>query len=128
MTGIDKGIRAVNYLIDIICVALISILIFMVFPEINYSFSFYTIVFVYYSVMEISMQQTLGKMFTKTIVVNKYGQKPHFTLILMRSFLRLMPWDALSYLFGTEQGFHDKLSLTKLVYNKKNLVNINQSN
>lgn len=71
--------------------------------------------FFYYLISESLFQKTIGKIITKTHVVDKTGNKPKFRLILMRSFLRIIPIDGLSYLFGSEQGFHDKLSFTRLI-------------
>jgi uncharacterized RDD family membrane protein YckC len=71
--------------------------------------------FLYNFSFEIYNGQTLGKYITKTKVVYKDGSKPSFLNLFMRSILRLIPIDALSYLFGSEQGFHDKLSSTRLV-------------
>ncbi len=59
-------------------------------------------------------------MITKTKVVHKNGGKASFLKILMRSFWRLIPFDSISYLFGTEVGMHDKLSATRLVKRTKN--------
>lgn len=75
---------------------------------------YYRIFFLYYFILELFFQQTLGKMFTKTFVVTKDGKKPSFLNILIRSFCRIIPLDALLYLFGSELGMHDKVSLTKL--------------
>ncbi len=77
--------------------------------------SFYFVMFFYYLTFEAYNGQTIGKRITKTEVVNKYGTKPSLLKIIFRSFLRLIPIDSLSYLFGSEQGFHDKLSSTRLV-------------
>jgi len=70
--------------------------------------------------MELFIKQTLGKMITKTTVVHKDGSSPSVLNILMRSFWRLIPFDSLSYLFGTEVGMHDKLSSTRLIKRIKN--------
>lgn len=68
----------------------------------------------YYLIFESIFGQTIGKMVTKTKVVNKKtGQKPRFTSILIRTLSRLIPIDFLSYLI-TPNGIHDLLSKTEL--------------
>jgi uncharacterized RDD family membrane protein YckC len=71
--------------------------------------------FLYYFLFELLTSQTLGKMITKTKVVDKYGSKPHVFRIGIRSLSRIIPFDGLSYLFGFEIGMHDLVSNTKLM-------------
>jgi len=75
---------------------------------------FYLIMFLYYLIFEAITGQTLGKMLTKTRVIRMDGTKPSFFRIFLRSFWRLIPIDAISYLFGFELGMHDILSSTRL--------------
>lgn len=75
---------------------------------------FYLLLFLYYFIFELARGQTLGKMITKTKVVSLDGSSAGVFKIFARSILRLVPIDIVSYLFGTEQGFHDILSGTKL--------------
>lgn len=65
--------------------------------------------------METLFSQTFGKMATRTVVVQSNGDKPKFISILLRSVIRITPFDISSYLFGTEHGLHDTLSSTKLI-------------
>ena len=112
----DKGIRATNYLIDFSIIIILWIGITIVFRNSNTEVSdFYFLMFLYYLILELFFRQTIGKMITKTIVVKKDGKRANFLNILIRSFLRLIPIDNISYLFGTERGFHDVLSSTKLI-------------
>ena len=71
--------------------------------------------FFYYLIFEAITGKTLGKMVTKTRVVSKDGAKPTFIKIVIRSLCRLIPFDAFSYLFGSELGMHDLFSSTKLL-------------
>ena len=75
--------------------------------------------FAYYAVMEHMLGQTVGKIVTKTKVIKRNNKKANFLNIFSRSILRLIPFDSFSYLFGTEQGFHDLLSGTKLIIKSK---------
>ena len=116
MENIDKGVRATNYLIDMIIISLVWIGTETYFPNfMDSGLFFYILFFLYYFILEITFKQTLGKMITKTSVVKKNGSRANFLNILMRSTWRLIPFDAISYLFGTERGFHDRLSTTKLI-------------
>jgi len=112
----DKGIRATNYLIDFSIIIILWIGITLVFRNSNLEVSvFYLLMFLYYLILELFFRQTIGKMITKTIVVKKDGSRASSLNILIRSVLRLIPIDNISYLFGTERGFHDVLSSTKLI-------------
>ena len=64
---------------------------------------------IYYTLFESLTQKTPGKFFTNTIVINEYGQKPDFSNILGRSIIRLIPFEALSFL-TTGRGWHDLCS------------------
>lgn len=113
---IDKGVRLTNYLIDTFIIVVVWIIIVLVFQPLYLSdLAFFGLMFVYYILFESISGQTIGKLITKTIVVNKKGSHPNFIKILMRTILRFVPFDGFSYLFGTENGLHDTLSLTKLV-------------
>ena len=70
--------------------------------------------YLYYFIFELTNGQTIGKMITKTRVVNiGSGKKPNFLRILIRTVSRLIPIDFLSYLFSVN-GIHDILSKTEL--------------
>ncbi|RMG21954.1 MAG: RDD family protein [Bacteroidetes bacterium] len=70
--------------------------------------------FAYYITMESTLGKTLGKIITRTRVLDEMGQKPTSMQIVGRSFARLIPFDALSFLFGYT-GWHDSLSRTVVV-------------
>ncbi len=116
MDKIDKGVRATNYLIDLFAIYFILFIILLIESSyFDFFILFYVVMFFYYFIMELTINQTLGKMITKTKVVHKNGGKASMFKILMRSFWRLIPLDTISYLFGTEVGMHDKLSSTILI-------------
>jgi uncharacterized RDD family membrane protein YckC len=110
--GVSKNDRLVNYVIDSIAIAILS-LIFS--PLIEYSPLSLLPFFLYYFIFEVTLNQTLGKMLTKTKVVRVKGKRPNVLHIFLRTILRLNPLDFYSYLMGTEQGTHDVLSRTRLV-------------
>jgi hypothetical protein len=67
----------------------------------------------YYFLSESIFRQTLGKMVTRSCVV---GNGPALTTgrVLQRSFCRLIPFDAIAFLFGA--NWHDSASATSVVY------------
>lgn len=78
------------------------------------------VLLIYYNVFEIFFGTTIGKLFTKTVVVDIYGEKPNANAILIRSLCRLIPFEVFSF-FGTPcVGWHDSLSKTYVV-NKEEL-------
>lgn len=80
-----------------------------------YSISLGVIVFLaYYSVFEYYYHRTLGKLLTRTKVVNRDGNKITFMTIFKRTISRLIPFDIFYYLFS-KNGLHDKLSNTLVI-------------
>ncbi len=69
----------------------------------------------YYIVLESTTGKTIGKMVTGTIVVLEDGSKPTTDKIVARSFLRLIPFNAFSFLFLNGVGWHDTISGTGVV-------------
>ncbi|MBL7947048.1 MAG: RDD family protein [Flavobacteriales bacterium] len=65
---------------------------------------------------EYKWQRTPGKFVTKTRVVNEYGDPPDLSAILLRTVIRLVPFEAFSC-FGDpySRGWHDKWSGTFVV-------------
>lgn len=85
---------------------------------------------IYYFIFEKLNQRTFGKYLTKTVVVDIYGNPPTTNQIFQRSFARIIPFDALSFLGKDARGWHDTMSNTYVVYvdklmeDKSNLLNI----
>ncbi len=75
----------------------------------------------YYLFFEYFMQSSPGKLVLGRIVVNEYGEKPTFKQILIRSYSRIVPFEAFSCC--SELGWHDKWSNT-LVIRKKDLYEL----
>ena len=75
---------------------------------------------VFYMIFEILLKgKTIGKYVTKTLVVMEDGSKPKTSDIVLRSLCRLIPFDAFSFL-GTEgKGWHDSMSNTYVVDEKR---------
>jgi uncharacterized RDD family membrane protein YckC len=70
----------------------------------------YGIFISFYVMFEYLFMQTPGKMITKTVVVDEKGDKLSFGKLLGRSFMRLVPFDALSFLSSSNRGWHDKVA------------------
>lgn len=121
---ISGGARFGHYLIDFILLYAVNLGINMVLaivsPEIiismpttvSYIIS-YLILVAYYFVMESTIQRTIGKFVTDSVVIDEYGNKPSNMTILGRSFARIIPFEAFSCL--GERGWHDTLSHTFVV-------------
>ena len=69
---------------------------------------------IYYSIFEITTGRSLGKYFTKTLVVDLGGSKPDAATIVKRSFCRLIPFNHFSFI-GGGRGWHDTISDTYVV-------------
>jgi uncharacterized RDD family membrane protein YckC len=74
----------------------------------------FLIILIYYMVMEGATGVTIGKLITKTKVVTESGDKPSFGQIAGRSFCRLIPFEAFSFL-GGNPGWHDTITSTFVV-------------
>ncbi len=72
-------------------------------------------IIVYYLLLEGIFNTSAGKCATGTIIVNEYGSRPGFAQILGRTFSRIIPFDALSFLGSSARGWHDTLSSTYVV-------------
>ena len=73
----------------------------------------YGVVLAYYMLFEGLWGRTPGKMLMGTRVVDRRGHAPTFGRIIARSFARLAPMEALTFL--GKVGFHDRVSGTKVV-------------
>lgn len=115
MTDITKATRIINLLTDYSAIFIFWIVLTVCSGGILGAPIFLSfLLFLYYFLFEVSTGKTLGKMLTKTTVVSRNGSPASVFKIFQRSMLRFVPIDILSYLFGTELGFHDILSGTKL--------------
>ncbi|MFK8046644.1 MAG: RDD family protein [Crocinitomicaceae bacterium] len=118
-------LRLVNCLVDSVIILILSAALLKVSglaivfynerQAILYSYALYFSVFlIYYVMMESTSQKTVGKYITKTKVISDSGRKANFGEILGRTIYRLIPFDALSYIF-VNNGIHDYLSKTTVV-------------
>lgn len=77
----------------------------------------------YYLLIEVPSARSLGKLITKTIVVDGDGNKASTSQLITRSFCRIVPFEHFSFLGNDASGWHDKWSNTHLIlmedYKKK---------
>lgn len=131
--------RLGHYLIDFIIITalafLLAILVALAFPklftslttplfyfklgyfEIRYDVFSMLLIVAYYLVTEATMQRSIGKFVTGTVVIDEYANKPPTSVLVGRSFARLIPFDAFSCLGA--RGWHDKVSATYVVKKAK---------
>ncbi|MEZ4948685.1 MAG: RDD family protein [Saprospiraceae bacterium] len=69
----------------------------------------------YYSLTEYFLKgKTLGKYLTNTRVITQHNEMPSFKICLLRSIIRLVPFEPFSFLGGVP-GWHDEWSKTYVV-------------
>jgi uncharacterized RDD family membrane protein YckC len=74
----------------------------------------------YFVITEALFQRTLAKFLTGTVVVAANGRRASMGQIVGRSFARLIPFEAFSFLGGKQPvGWHDSLSGTLVVLARK---------
>lgn len=140
----SKGNRFANYLIDLIAILVIIMVLFIGFLFIYYQFATDTtvvddfldeseevnpfldriitggvLVFFYFLMELLFKGKSLGKLITKTRVVLEDGSNPNYLDFLKRSFCRLIPFEALSFLGSEGRGWHDSISKTYVVDEKR---------
>lgn len=132
---VTEGPRFAHYFVDLICYYIIMIsLSFLIgfialYSDYNnsgaaLSFQYVSQIFfilsypLYYFFFEALWQRTPGKFLTKTVVINEYAEKPSVGSIILRSLIRLIPFEAFSC-FGNRRkqslGWHDRWSNTYVV-------------
>lgn len=126
----SKSKRFVNYLIDLVFFFLFMIVLVVVFESIG--FSYFTdesigpiadrvissiIMAIYYIILESSLNgKTIGKYITRTRAVTIDGKPMAMTNVVSRSFSRIVPFEAFSFLGDDpSKGWHDKWSGTKVI-------------
>ena len=123
MKQVGVGTRVINYLIDTILVSLISYglynwWIFYVryweFPYFPFYYFFWATLFVYYTLFELIISRTPGKLLTMTKVRTLSGNRPAFYQVLLRSLLRLTIIDPF-FIPVFDKPLHDALSKTVVV-------------
>jgi uncharacterized RDD family membrane protein YckC len=131
-------IRLANWIIDIIAIyVLIFLFAFLGFAlvalfgitgmsewlgsltDADYQVVFIIIMTIYYIGMEATLQRTVGKYCTGTMVVSENGEKPSVKSVTGRSLCRIFGIEAFSFLGAYPRGWHDSASGTYVVNAKK---------
>ena len=115
--------RFVNYLLDFLSLCIfefLAILVLVLFGSASVIHGVPHLIlgalmmFIYYFPQEVIFGRTLGKLFTKTKVVNEDGSPLRFGRALGRTLCRFIPFDVFSYM-ASPIGWHDKISKTRVV-------------
>ena len=72
----------------------------------------------YYLVLESITGRTLGKILLRTRVVTESGARPSLKVILIRTVLRHLPFEPVSFTLNGE-WWHDSLSKTKVIRTRR---------
>jgi uncharacterized RDD family membrane protein YckC len=123
MQTVGIGTRVLNFFVDTILIAIISIICFngynfyVRFYELepyNFGWFFFGVQFVYYTLFELAFGRSIGKFLSYSKVVNMQGKKPNLLATLIRSAIRLTIIDAFFIPF-LNKTLHDYLSKTIVV-------------
>jgi len=119
--------RLVNLLIDIVILVLGFFMLVQFLPYVFAPFSLFfsspigllvfivLFIFLYYALCEGMFGKTLGKMVTRTKVVNESGLPASGQQVFVRTICRFIPVDPFTFFTKDARGWHDKLSKTKVV-------------
>jgi len=116
---IGKTLRLINFLVDTVIYFAILLIFLMVFKNIirqdNIKWISILIYFLYYFLFEYFIGQTFGKIITGSKVISlQENKKYYFFQVFLRSLMRFIPIDVLSYLFSY-RGMHDWVSKTTII-------------
>ncbi len=113
----DENDRGDNFSIDFLFSSLIGIFFASSYYEnlITTVLVFYFIRFLYYFGFEVSLGRTPGKYQTQTIVVNRNGEKPKLSMLIIRNLSRFI--SIISGVSDEERAVHDSLSNTFVIKN-----------
>ncbi len=84
---------------------------------IHWDIDFFSLIifFLYYLISESIFKTTVGKLITRTQVVRINGNKLRIQDALIRSLLRLIPLEQLTFISSHPVGAHDSLSNTRVI-------------
>ena len=125
MKETSKRKRLLNFVIDLITIALLMEITFRIEDLVDYKapIKILRVIIVfggYYIPMEYFLGKTIGKFITKSKVVNKDGTKISFRTSIIRYLCRWIPFEFTSLALGYgAKAWHDVLSKT-LVIEEKN--------
>jgi uncharacterized RDD family membrane protein YckC len=121
-----RGRRFANMLIDAVCYYVLAVVfgiaVAIFDPSLfenmstagEYLFGA-SIMLLYYLPSEALFGRTLGKLLTRTRVVSEFGGPPDLSQALRRTLIRLIPFEAFTFLSANPVGLHDRWSGTRVV-------------
>ncbi len=112
---VPAGKRFFNFLIDAIMIYIIIQIVYLLPYSSYYDFIVFFIFPIYYIIAEYKYQQTIGKFITKTKVIDIYGNKPTLKQIVLRTLIRFVPYEILTFLMR-ERGWHDTWTKTYVLH------------
>lgn len=73
----------------------------------------------YYIFCEHYFQQTVGKMVTGSVVINEYADRPSISTCVLRTLIRVVPFEPYSCASSPSRGWHDEWTHTWVVSKKE---------
>ncbi|MGQ7870210.1 RDD family protein [Sunxiuqinia sp. sy24] len=124
--NVSRRIRFLSFLVDFILFSLIGIFILILLKsytpflsglnDLNDKIIILVLYFAYYFLFELIIQSTPGKLLTKTKVISQDNAPASARAILIRSLLRIVPFEPISILlYENKLAWHDRLSKTKII-------------
>lgn len=119
--------RFLNFMLDILAFTLIAIITILILKKYHPAFKEYSVqnnriiafilYFLYYFILELTMSTTIGKLITKTKVVDRISlSRPSALKILIRTFCRFIPLEGFSIFFNEKKYvLHDIISRTAVI-------------
>lgn len=137
--------RIINYITDVVFIYTIIFMLFFIIAIITTIMGsnavlewsqevsdlegyllFFLVMIPYYTFFESYNSRTIGKYFTKTMVVMEDGTKLDRSVALKRTLCRMIPFEVLSFLGG--RGWHDSISNTYVVKKREFEIAFSQHN
>ena len=126
---LSKSKRIINLLIDTMVVGILTLFVIIILDYAGINFKFIStksnikIIFIviqicYYLILEYTLNKTIGKFITHSKVVNLDFSKPNFFQLIIRTVIRFVPFEFLSFI-NMGKGWHDLLSKTLVIEDKK---------
>jgi uncharacterized RDD family membrane protein YckC len=126
---LSRSKRIINLLIDTMVVGILTLFVMIILDYAGINFKFIStksnikIIFIviqisYYLILEFTLNKTIGKFITHSKVVNLHFSKPNFFQLIIRTVIRFVPCEFLSFI-NMGKGWHDLLSKTLVIEDKK---------
>lgn len=119
--------RFLNFIVDTLAFTFLAVITILILKKYLPSFQEYSVnnnrliafilYFFYYFIFELTLSSTLGKLITKTKVVDRISlSRPSALKILIRTFCRFIPLEGFSIFFNEKKYvLHDLISRTTVI-------------